>query len=196
MSSSTVDFWSVRYLLVSWQASSIVLAVLVSRLAARRWEAGLLVLGFWVLLVGLLNVTRMGRIWDKLRDRHSPEAIAILEEHLTRMGVDGGYADYWVAYPLDFLTEERLVLAPYNGFDRYPAYSELVDSLPVQAYLFEPGTISPEASRPNDIVGELIDGGPGALLDPRLADRLARQVVLDRRQVANWDVWLLGDSPP
>ena len=198
LSSNTVDFWSVRYLLVSWQASSIVLAVFLSRLATRLREASLLLLGLWVVLVGLGNLTRIDRRWDKRRDHYSPEAVAILEEYLMQKGVHGGYTDYWIAYVLDFLTEERLIFVPYNGngSDRYPAYSEQVESLPVQAYLFPPGIISPQASKADDIVGELGDGEPGARLDPRLADRLGGQVVLERQRVANWDVWLLSDWPP
>jgi 4-amino-4-deoxy-L-arabinose transferase-like glycosyltransferase len=49
---------------------------------------------------------------------------------LKRNGVRGGFADYWTSYKLTFLSNEDLIIAPENGVDRYPAYTEFVRSLP------------------------------------------------------------------
>ena len=51
-------------------------------------------------------------------------------ECLMRNGIRGGYAEYWTAYKLTFLAQERIVVAPTDGIDRYPAYTEYVRSLP------------------------------------------------------------------
>jgi hypothetical protein len=52
---------------------------------------------------------------------------------LRREGFRGGYADYWLSYKLTFLSKEELIIAPTNGVDRYPAYTEFVRSLPADA---------------------------------------------------------------
>jgi len=54
-------------------------------------------------------------------------------ECLKRNGIRGGYAEYWTAYKLTFLAREEVIIAPLDGVDRYPRYTEFVRSLPVQA---------------------------------------------------------------
>ncbi|MCM3879909.1 MAG: hypothetical protein ND807_07365 [Vicinamibacterales bacterium] len=51
-------------------------------------------------------------------------------ECLKKDGIRGGYADYWTSYKLTFLSNEDIILAPTNGVDRYPAYTEFVRALP------------------------------------------------------------------
>jgi len=50
-------------------------------------------------------------------------------ECLTRHGLRGAMADYWLSYKLTFLSGETLILAPSNGVDRYPPYTSFVRSL-------------------------------------------------------------------
>ena len=52
---------------------------------------------------------------------------------LKRNGIRGGYAEYWTAYKLTFLAQERIVVAPTDGIDRYPKYTEYVRALPDEA---------------------------------------------------------------
>lgn len=52
---------------------------------------------------------------------------------LTRNEIRGGYAEYWTAYKLTFLARESIIIAPTDGIDRYPRYTEFVRSLPSQA---------------------------------------------------------------
>lgn len=51
-------------------------------------------------------------------------------ECLKRNGIRGGYAEYWTAYKLTFVAQEEIVIAPIDGIDRYPPYTEYVRSLP------------------------------------------------------------------
>jgi hypothetical protein len=51
-------------------------------------------------------------------------------ECLERNGIRGGYAEYWTAYKLTFIAQESIVVAPTDGIDRYPKYTEFVRSLP------------------------------------------------------------------
>ena len=63
---------------------------------------------------------------------HDDDLIAFLDS----IGVDRGYANYWVAYRLAFLTGERIILVPRLPYkldmsyspadDRYPPYDEAV----------------------------------------------------------------------
>ena len=51
-------------------------------------------------------------------------------ECLKRNGIRGGYAEYWTAYKLTFLAREEIILAPTDGIDRYPRYTEYVRAIP------------------------------------------------------------------
>jgi 4-amino-4-deoxy-L-arabinose transferase-like glycosyltransferase len=53
-------------------------------------------------------------------------------ECLKRNGIRGGYAEYWTAYKLTFITQEEIVIAPTDGIDRYPRHTEYVRSLPAR----------------------------------------------------------------
>jgi hypothetical protein len=55
-------------------------------------------------------------------------SLAIVE-CLRRSGARGAFADYWLSYKLTFLSGEQLIVAPENGFDRYPLYATFVRSL-------------------------------------------------------------------
>jgi hypothetical protein len=54
-------------------------------------------------------------------------------EALQQRNLTYGYADYWSAYPLTYLSQERRIVAPSLPFfwrartDRYPAYTQQVD---------------------------------------------------------------------
>jgi hypothetical protein len=51
-------------------------------------------------------------------------------ECLRRNGIKGGFAEYWTAYKLTFLSNEEIIVVPTDGIDRYPKYSTYVRSLP------------------------------------------------------------------
>ncbi|MBI3977103.1 MAG: hypothetical protein HY331_02850 [Chloroflexi bacterium] len=193
---NTLNVWAVRYLLIAWQASSVILAIFLSRVVSRSRLLGVAVVGFWVFQVGVANLVELDGIWSARRERFSTETVSELDAFLSQHSVAGGYADYYVAYTLSFLTEERLTFAPYNGGDRYPAYSEKAAALPVQAYVFWPSTIPPGIARADELARELRQHKLGTFgpAFPKVLDDLGRRVVLERRQVGEWDVWLVGDG--
>jgi hypothetical protein len=194
LSANTMDITSARYLLIAWQAGSVILAIFIAKLAGRSRVLGLALVGLWVMLVGIGNLLEVGAYWHDRREAYSPAAVSALEGFLTENNVQGGYADYWIAYPLDYVTEERLTFAPYNGMDRYPGYSERVASLPVHAYLFPQNAIPQQARRAADIVRRLnLNEGAGPPI-PWLSEHVGKQAVLERRTVRNWDVWLVTNQ--
>ena len=91
-------------------------------------------------------------------------------------------------------TEERILLAPYNGSDRYPSYTRQVERLPVQAYLVRLGLISAGQSTAADLARTLLDpekmGGTGPAFS-RFGELLRAATVLDRRAIGSWDVWIV-----
>lgn len=192
LGSNTVDLLSVRYLLITWSASSVIVALFISRLTLKAAWVSKLLLGFLIVQIGFNNLIMIGSRWQANRTFYAPAAVAELEEFFTKNQVHGGYTDYWLAFTLDFLTAERLTLAPYNGKNRYPAYSEQVKSLPVQAYIFPVGRISAQGDQINTLIAGLSHNESAGPMYPWLLERLHQQVVLKRQKVAHWDVWLLS----
>jgi hypothetical protein len=60
---------------------------------------------------------------------------------LESQDVEGGYAGYWDAYKATFLTGEKLVVAPYLSWDRYPPYSRRLRRTERVAWFF-PGALA------------------------------------------------------
>jgi 4-amino-4-deoxy-L-arabinose transferase-like glycosyltransferase len=72
---------------------------------------------------------------------YDAQLIAFLEEN----DEPYGYTNYWVAYPLAFLSDEQLIFVPWLPYhqdfryterdDRYPPYDALVEASPQAAYI-------------------------------------------------------------
>ncbi|AKU94294.1 Membrane protein [Labilithrix luteola] len=59
---------------------------------------------------------------------------------LRARGITYAEADYWTAYRLTLLADEKLVVVPTNAVeDRYPPYRRAFESAPVFAYVHDPG---------------------------------------------------------
>ena len=69
------------------------------------------------------------RWYERLRP--DPSARALID-CLERQGQRTGRADYWIAYRLTFLAQERIVVAPDLSEDRYPPYRRMIDAAPRQ----------------------------------------------------------------
>lgn len=76
------------------------------------------------------------------RDPNS--AVEQVAAKLERAGVRAGYADYWVAYSLDFLSRGHLeITTAGNDPDRWPALNHLVEQSRKTAWLFvRPGSLA------------------------------------------------------
>jgi hypothetical protein len=74
-----------------------------------------------------IHIWQQAAWYNKLQpDTQSLATIDCLRRH----GIQGGYAEYWTAYKLTFLADERIIIAPTDGIDRYPQYTDYVKSLP------------------------------------------------------------------
>jgi 4-amino-4-deoxy-L-arabinose transferase-like glycosyltransferase len=164
-----------RYLLPLVVPIAILVTAQIQAFSERsRWAVGLLVILIGVNLLG--NITAMCAVPPGLTPQFDPAtdftndfdqaAIDFLLQH----GGSYGYATYWAAYRLDFLSHEAVILTPqlpykeslvYIDNDRYPAYTAAVE----------------RAERPVIVTANL------PRLDQVIADRLEANGVRYQRQV-------------
>ena len=95
-------------------------------------------------------------------NRPTVHAIHVLE----KAGVSYGYADYWVAYRLDYLSDEHLKLSVGRGeVDRWPALYRQVSQHPRAAWVFG----KPTALASSQFVSV---SGPGGLTETAFTNNL------------------------
>jgi len=123
LSGAFVDVQSYRYLMPAYGALAVVFAVGIWRIFRWSHVAGAISLAMALTLFGLEQ-----RAWyrDLAPDTQSAATINCLD----RSGVRAAFADYWISYKLTFLTDERIVIAPDTGVDRYPPYTAQVRTQP------------------------------------------------------------------
>ena len=76
-------------------------------------------------IVGLVIVVHAWQQVEWYRKLQPDTVSAMTLECLKRNGIRGGFAEYWTAYKLTFLSREEITIAPEDGVDRYPRYTEL-----------------------------------------------------------------------
>ena len=195
LGSNTIDVHSIRHLILTWQAMTIVIGICATRIPAIPTTVKAVVLAAWVGYVGVSTIGYAKTQWPTKFTRFDREATAQLEAKLASAGVSAGFADYWGAYALDFLTQERIVLAPYNGLDRIPAYTEQVKLAERVAFVFPvnrrpKGGLAMERLQEHLALEDPISGeGPA---HGWLRESLDQYSVESRESVAYWDVWILS----
>jgi hypothetical protein len=130
LSGAYLDTQSYRYLIPYYAGLSVAWAggcAAIGRLVAGRGTPQTLAAS------ALLTVVLGIHVWQQVLwyrgltpDTQSMAAIDCLH----RAGIRGGSADYWTSYKLTFLSGEDIILAPSDGVDRYPAFTNFVRSLP------------------------------------------------------------------
>jgi hypothetical protein len=125
-----IDRPSLRYLSPLYLPVAFGIASLLDRLSPRlRWAA------FVVLFFYLLNNTWANiRVWETHQNPNPYQQVA---DQCLRGEIKGGYADYWTAYYVTFLTQEKSIIVPVGDKDRYPDYLKYVQSLPQVALIGE-----------------------------------------------------------
>jgi hypothetical protein len=133
-----------RYFVPAFAAACVMagvgLALLVSWLAG----AGRVAAGALLALLVASNLTEYPQTagWLAGADLSSIQETQVALAALQQRGLVTGYADYWAAYPLTYLSGERIIVAPDLPFlwrartDRYPPYSERVGAVTDPRRLF------------------------------------------------------------
>lgn len=183
---------AVRYLIISWQAGAVILAISLSRVINFSKILGPVFIGIWVIQIVWGNLFYIGNIWRHQKDWNSPEVVSAFEELFKQNHVEGGYADYWISYRMNFLTEERITIAPYNGVDRYPAYTNRVNELPLQAVIFNVDSISTNAGEVMAMLNYMNTDFGFGIANRNIIAQLSDMSFIKRQQVSNWDVWLFS----
>lgn len=149
LSPFTGDRIEPRYLVLLAPLLCLVLAPLLTDLrVAAIGLAGVLALT----VVALLRLRDSGGIAPGAPDVRAPVHIDPLLSALERRDVTRAWADYWVAFRVTFLTNERIVAAPTRT-PRYPRYNALVGAADHPAHIFVAGT-SEEAPQRAELLRE------------------------------------------
>lgn len=132
-------------------------------------------------------------------ENYHPNTLASLETFFREHGVEGGYSYYTIAYRINFLTHERIIIAPTvkEVKKRRPEYREHVDSLARYAYIVRRREVSiDESSRSSTDLSSALRSywnvaREGTSFD-QLLSKIGRSAVLNRQRFGSWDVWLLS----
>lgn len=73
-----------------------------------------------------------------LKRHENPVPQQVLSDHLAQRGIRGGYANYWIAYYVTFISRENLVIVSTEDQDRYQPHLDFVRSLDKAVFLGEP----------------------------------------------------------
>ncbi len=144
------DFASNRYLLPWLTSLPLLAAAALIQLARRRRSAGialavvLLCYPLWPIVSFYRSVGQLDR-GGRLIVHEEP--LLEVVRFLRREGFEGAYADYWESYKATFLSGERLIVAPFDDWDRYPPYTAHVNRLDRVAYVFRTDRGIPDPGR-------------------------------------------------
>jgi hypothetical protein len=193
---SSAGVTAIRHILFAWPAACVILALGYRQLFARYKYLACALFTIHFLTVGMSNLIQTENIWSQ--DHGRPlHAIATMERYLGSKGITRGYADFWVAYITDFLTDERLIITPYTGNDRYPAYTKSVGEAPVVAYIvWTKQTVIPAQHSTAAQLKEALAKANHTVVKKfsHVLERLDHATVLERRAFPNLDVWIVADT--
>ncbi len=126
-----IDSSTLRYFFPFFICLPLAISWILKRVAAvSRWFA------YGMLLLYLANSVDANIL--TLKRHESPSPYQILSQQLTERGIQGGYSDYWIAYYLTFISQEKIVVVSTEVKDRYLPHLKFVQSLTQLVYLGEP----------------------------------------------------------
>ena len=117
VSGSYNDAQSYRYLMPIYAALPVVYAIGVGSVWRASRAAGAALM---LLMLGIFAAQQIGWYQHLDPDAESARTIACLDH----AGIRAARAGYWQSYKLTFLTNERIIVSPTDGVDRYAPYSE------------------------------------------------------------------------
>jgi len=133
-----------RYLVGVFLAAAALSGATWGLLVQRAPRAGHALVSVWLVACVIPNLAG----YANLRVVMPPDHLSGLDEThaaleaLEQRGLTTGYADYWTAYPITYVSGEQVIAAPslpplYSGrLDRYPAYTAQVDAVADARRLF------------------------------------------------------------
>lgn len=179
----------VRYLAPAWQGFALMTGTLFAALFQKWRTLSIAILAVWLLHFGYFNVTFTQTAWGF--DRFPAGEDEKLADYLEANGVTEGYAEFWYAFVLDFITQERIRLTPYSGNAYYKPYNDALDAATTHAYVLGPAfvTLPKNITTTAALADEIALRFSWSVILPRLR----KQTVVSREQVGQWDVWIVKD---
>ncbi len=179
----------VRYLAPAWQAFAIMTGLLFATLWKKWRIACIAVLAVWLVHFGYFNLRYTHAAWNF--ERFPVAETEELARYLERKNVTHGYAEFWYAFVLDFVTQERLRLTPYSGNAYYKPYNDELDAASTHAYVLGPAyvRIPKNVTSTQALADEIELRFSWSVILPRLRT----QTVVSREQIGQWDVWIVKD---
>ena len=102
-------------------------------------------------VAGLVITNREGLVIQPAPDVAMPHDTGPVLDYFEETGVAAARADYWLAYRMTFESAEEVVVSPFRGPIRQPAYESFVRAQPRAAYVFV------ETSALDDLFGRALD---------------------------------------
>lgn len=193
-SGKTSGLSNVRNIALSWQAGAVILALLIVKITARSRILGV---AAFLAIFPIVSLSNMLDIHHRLKrvEPFSADNLRGLRSYMAEHHLARSYADFWYAYALTFIHEEKLIFTAHNHEDPYPAYSQAIALQDTQMYaFFAPDAELPAEYKFSDLIRWMGEWHcMGSALPVNLA-RLKRQFLLERNQIGDWDVWLVCDS--
>ena len=133
-----------RYILVFYPAITIGIFHIISHLQNNFKKIAVLVF----IIIILLNLTKILKI-EKTKDiQNFFDKYRATEKFLISQNIKYVYADMYIAYPLAYLSDERIIASPAAGFyneDRIPSYTNIVSVNKSNTFIFFKDSYSSQA---------------------------------------------------
>ena len=194
----------VRYAIIAWAATPVIIAYSLSLLLNRHKVAGVLIIIFLVSMLVYARIGDLKLVKAQHEDKNyiwSAENMQKLEKYLREFNIKGGYTDFWQAYVIDFLTEEEFVFASWaHDSNRFPEFLDHIRAFPVITYILRamPGEYDsiPSETSIDDLIRyikSVDDHGPGYIM-PEVIEHLKKQKILKREKAGVFDVWIVTND--
>jgi hypothetical protein len=167
-----------------------VFALLVSTLLTTWWRAAIgIAIATAITALGLARMNSSPAFGEQADGMFVPRSFAPLVRELDRRGVRDVYADYWIAYRLDFMTDERIVAAesPQENYVRRGGKVVVLDEDHVRYPRYRAEVTA--SARPAHVVLT------GSVDEKKVDAPLLRAAGYRRTAVGGFTVWWLPPVP-
>ncbi len=191
------SYGQVRQLIISWLPAMAMLAYAFYAVIRRKKWIGIAMLSLYITFLSYQNIHNAYLVWGRGADFNTVQ-LAGLERYLTNEKVEAVYGNFWNSFAFDFLLDERIVFAPYDSKDAYPAYSKTALCSHRYAIIVHPHLHMRDPA-PTDVKGlleraKVIDNSIAAY--PHVMAKWERSRLISITRIERWTLWILEDPRP
>lgn len=189
----------VRYVLEAWPAWALMAGVILHRIALRSRTIAITALMLFLIPSAHVGYTWIQSSFRTIDGPYAPQRIEALRAYVEEWNVTGGYAQYALAYPFNFLLNEQYIFTMFERPDIYPPFVAKVNAMDRYALVIHLHRTLKQLNE--QVIAELTPEGLLAFLELKnvnitdeVRNRIMRSKVLDMRKMQQWDVWILEDA--